>query len=64
MCAQEQARQEELFPAGPGEHSEIACGACGDCLVRTPSGWLACPRGHGRLICEEEPGEDSSGRWF
>jgi hypothetical protein len=32
--------------------------------VRTPSGWLACPKGHGKLMCEEEPGEEGYGTWF
>jgi hypothetical protein len=37
-------RQEELFPTGQGEHIDLACGVCGEFLVRTPSGWLACLR--------------------
>src|SRR5262249_2202431 len=59
MCAQEQSRQEELFPAGQGERSDLPCGECDEYLVRTPSGWLACPCGHGKLTCEEEPSEQS-----
>jgi hypothetical protein len=64
MCAHVQARQGELFAPGEGERSNVPCGDCGEYLVRTPSGWLACPRGHGKLTCEEEPGEESSGMWF
>jgi hypothetical protein len=29
-----------------------------------PSGWLACPGGHGQLCRELEPGEESYGTWF
>jgi hypothetical protein len=36
----------------------------GEFLVRAPSGWLVCPKGHGKLMCEEEPGERSYGTWF
>jgi hypothetical protein len=64
MCGRQQSRQGDLFAAGGDEVSDLACGECGKFLARTPSGWLCCPRGHGKLTCEEEPGEDSSGRWF
>jgi hypothetical protein len=64
MCAHEPSRQGELFPAGQGERSDLACGECGENLVRTPSGWMACPKRHSKLTCEEEPGEESYGAWF
>ena len=64
MCAKWQTRQPELFPPGHDEVSDLACGECGDYLVRTPSGWLACPRGHGKLTCEAEPSEESYGTLF
>jgi hypothetical protein len=64
MCAHVQARQGELFAPGEGERSNVACGECREFLVRTPSGWLACPQGHGKLMCEEEPCEESYGSWF
>ena len=64
MCALWLSEQPELFPPSLGEVSDLACGECGEFLVRTPSGWLACPRGHGKLTCEEEPGEQSYGTWF
>jgi hypothetical protein len=64
MCARVQARQGELFAPGEDERSNVPCGECGECLVRTPSGWLCCPRGHGKLIYEAEPGEESYGTWF
>jgi hypothetical protein len=64
MCAHVQARQGDLFAPGEDERSDVPCGECGEFLVRTPSGWFACPRGHGKLTCEEEPGEQSYGTWF
>ena len=64
MCAQEQSHQRELFPIGQVDRSDLACCECGEYLVRTPSGWLTCPRGHGRLTPEEELDEESYGTWF
>ena len=64
MCGRQYGRQAALFAAGWDEVSDLACGECGASLVRTPSGWLACPRGHGKLTCEEEQGEESYGTWF
>jgi hypothetical protein len=64
MCALWHSTQPELFPPSLEEVSVLACGECGEFLVRTPSGWLACPRGHGKLTCEEEPGEETYGTWF
>jgi hypothetical protein len=64
MCGRQHSHQRELFAAGWDEVSDLACGECGEHLVRTPSGWLACPRGHGKLTCEEKPGEESYGTWF
>lgn len=42
------ARQAELFQRG-GRVSSLSCGECGEPLERTPGGYLACPRGHGKL---------------
>jgi hypothetical protein len=52
------------YPAGQGERSDLDCRECGEFLVRTPSGWLACPRRHSKLTCEEQPGEESYGTRF
>jgi hypothetical protein len=41
------ARQPELFDQG-GRASSLTC-QCGHYLERTPSGFLTCPRGHGKL---------------
>jgi hypothetical protein len=50
-------RQAELFDqaAATDADSDIACSACGAFLVRTVSGFLCCPRGHGKLLTEAVP---------
>lgn len=50
--SREHAAQGELFDDGP-EVSALSCVECGEPLERTPSGYLCCPKGHGRLIAEE-----------
>ena len=45
------AAQRELFPR-EDRSSSLRCCECQEHLVRTASGFLACPRGHGRLLCE------------
>ena len=51
MLATTIARQGELFDmAGPAAVN-LTC-YCGHYLERTPSGFLACPRGHGKLRTE------------
>jgi hypothetical protein len=46
----------------------LRCEDCGHYLTRTPSGYLACPLGHGKLIRETpddpQPADESSGLWF
>jgi hypothetical protein len=49
----------------------LRCTECGQQLVPTHSGYLACPQGHGKLIAEavEESGAphgapEQSGLWF
>jgi hypothetical protein len=37
LCALWHSRQPELFPPGHDEVSDLACGECGEYLVRTPS---------------------------
>jgi len=53
-------RQARLFEDGPRE-SELSC-ECGRPLIHTPSGYLTCPGGCGRLLelTEAEP----CGAWF
>ena len=46
------SRQGRLFDANGPPLSALSCVTCGQPLVRTPSGYLACPRGHGKLLTE------------
>jgi hypothetical protein len=62
MCADVSARQGRLFDDDGPADSALSCGVCGRALTRTPSGFLACPRGHGYLL--EEHDGDRCGRWF
>ena len=47
------AAQKSMFDDGP-ELSALSCGECGRPLERTPSGFLACPNGHGKLVTETQ----------
>jgi len=49
MCGRTRTKQQELFAAGHQEISNVYCGECGRAMIRTPSGWIACPSGHGKL---------------
>jgi hypothetical protein len=53
--------QPELFDTG-GRVSALTCQECGDPMEHTPSGFLCCPHGHGRLnlACVE----DGPSGWF
>ena len=46
--ANTQTRQPKLWPDGP-EETGLTC-SCGEPLVRTPVGYLSCPRGCGKLF--------------
>ncbi len=59
MLAKHHARQQQLFEEGPRE-SSLSCCECGRPLVETPTGFLACPSGHGKLREESAP----CGAWF
>jgi hypothetical protein len=37
---------------------------CGEYLVTTASGYLSCPKGHGRLQLDAPPVEEPCGSWF
>jgi len=51
------AHQADLFPDRSRE-SALACEQCGRYLIETASGYLCCPRGHGRLkIAEQAPAD-------
>ena len=48
-------RQVELFSIDDcGPTVDLHCALCHAELVRTPSGYLCCPEGHGRLIEETD----------
>jgi hypothetical protein len=47
------ARQGQLFDAG-GRAIGLRCVECSRYLERTPSGYLACPSGHRKLVRESE----------
>lgn len=53
------AHQAELFDTDGPELSALSCDCCGEPMERTPSGYLCCPRGHGRLI--EVASDDCNG---
>jgi hypothetical protein len=69
LCARHVARQARLFdPMGPAAVA-FQCPECGHWLERTPSGWLAYPLGHGRLMRQEpadpQPEDDEPwARWI
>ena len=49
MCAETHARQGSLFDNDGPADSALHCKVCGEYLTGTPSGYLACPKGHGKL---------------
>jgi hypothetical protein len=48
---------------------DLRCEECGEYLIRTESGYLSCPMGHGKLV-EEQPAdvppgtEEACGLWI
>jgi hypothetical protein len=48
MCATVRTAQRELFDTG-GRSSPLRCEQCGEHLEHTASGFVACPRGCGKL---------------
>jgi hypothetical protein len=52
MCGDLHAHQADLFDNDGPADSALRCTVCGEHLTRTPSGWLACQRGHGKLLAE------------
>ena len=42
----------------------LRCEECGEYMVSTESGYLACPRGHGKLALDAPPAEEPDGSWF
>jgi hypothetical protein len=61
MCARAMTCQAQLFDTDGPPAVTAQCAQCGEYLERTPSGYLACPRGHGKLLTEPpaaEPDDD------
>jgi hypothetical protein len=51
MCAPVVTQQGQLFDPADGPGSPHRC-QCGEYLERTESGYLCCPKGHGKLLTE------------
>jgi hypothetical protein len=54
MCGEAHARQGRLFDDDGPADSALHCEVCDEYLTHTPSGYLACPNGHGRLVVAED----------
>ena len=63
MCGRQHQQQRELFNEASAADSDLSCEACGQFLVRTESGFLSCPNGHGNLLIEAVE-DERCGRWF
>jgi hypothetical protein len=61
MCARVVAQQGQLFDPADGPGSPHRC-QCGDYLELTASGYLACPKGHGKLLTEP-PAAETADEW-
>lgn len=55
-------RQGELFETG-GRVVNLTCQECGRPMETTPSGYLCCPRGCGKLLLAV-PEDEPCGSWF
>jgi hypothetical protein len=62
--ARVRSRQGRLFDTNGPPLSALSCVACGRPLERTPGGYLACPRGHGKLLTEAIDDERPPGPWL
>ncbi len=56
-------KQGNLFDSG-GKVSPLSCVECGEPMEHTPSGYIVCPRGHGRLLETTSQDVDAFGGWF
>ncbi len=61
--AKHSAKQNSLFDTG-GKVSSLSCAECGEPMEHTPSGYLCCPNGHGKLREAVAQDNDASGSWF
>jgi hypothetical protein len=65
MCAAVRSRQGCLFDTDGPALSGLSCVECGEPMERTPSGYLCCPKGHGRLLeAIDPPAAEPSGLWI
>jgi hypothetical protein len=62
MCGEAHARQGRLFDDDAPADSALHCEVCGEYLTHTPSGYLACPKGHGKLRADVD--DERCGSWF
>lgn len=64
IMAEVRSYQMRLFDPNAAEagDSDLSCSVCGSYLVQTASGYLCCPRGHGRLLADCT--DDRCGSWF
>jgi hypothetical protein len=60
MCGRSLAKQGQLFDTDGPTAVNDTCRECGEFMERTPSGFLACTRGHGKLLSETS-GESADG---
>jgi hypothetical protein len=63
MCAEVSAHQRDLFDNDGPADSALHCEECGEYLTHTPSGYVACPNGHGKLLADATD-DDRCGSWF
>lgn len=56
------AAQRSLFDLAGPRVSSLTCCTCGEPLEETPSGYVTCPAGHGRLRAESV--SEPNGSWF
>ncbi len=59
MCAEVSATQRELFERSSETALRCEAPGCGAYLVETPSGFVCCPKGHGKLIARDQAGDDA-----
>ncbi len=62
MLAKTYGHQADLFQDN-GAEVDIHCETCGEYMVRTESGYVTCPKGHGKLL-EEGAQPYEGGLWF
>lgn len=54
------SKQLTLWSEDDYQYTGLSCATCGRRMVRTPSGYVACPAGHGRLLAETDCPDDAA----